>query len=163
MQVDNVEPSLPGNPVIKEGNVNDLQVDLGVSYVDTEQTTDISGQDLWTSQMWVSRDKSGASVVPGTMVEEVLTPPMQSQSLTKDPSQRLDFTSIPYRMDLTGKSCNEAKYICAKFNKGKNPQPDKKYSDFEFEGVPNEGALTGCSPLENCQGKWLPCCIVNQG
>ncbi len=152
VQVNNVEPSVPGGPVIKEGNVNNIDVDLGIDYVNNEQTTDVSGQGLWTSKMWVSRDSSGGSVLSGTMQEEILTEGMQSQSLVKDSSNRMNFRGIPYQMDLTGKSCKDAKFICAKFNQGNNPQPDRRYSDFEFEGVPTEKSLTGCTPLENCQG-----------
>ncbi|XP_038058585.1 collagen alpha-2(I) chain-like [Patiria miniata] len=152
VQVDNVSPRIRENTVVKEGNPNTVQVDLGVSYVNTQETTGVDGENLWTTNMWLSSEMDGSRPLRGTMQERILTPEQRSQSLVKDSTGVFNINDISYSFDLTGKSCSDAKYICAKFNKNKDAQPSKEYSSFEFEGVPNQRALTGCSPLENCKG-----------
>ncbi|XP_022088426.1 collagen alpha-1(II) chain-like [Acanthaster planci] len=152
VQVNSVTPRMQENTVVKEGNSNEVLVDMAVGYVDSEKTTNVDGENLWTTQMWLSGQMDGSRPLRGTLREQVLTPEQRSQSLVKDSSGVFNLNGIPYNFDLTGKTCKEAKYLCAKFNKNKDAQPSKEYSSFELEGVPNEKALTGCSPLENCQG-----------
>ncbi|XP_038058584.1 uncharacterized protein LOC119729863 [Patiria miniata] len=150
--VQNVEPVLDGRTVIKEDRDNEVSVDLNVNYADIPETTDVSGQGLWTAKMWVSSDENGASVVAGTEVENVLTQGQQAKELVKDPSELLAFDSIRYNFDLAGRSCFEARYICARFDKGSDPQLAQEYTELMLRGDPGENALTGCTEIENCEG-----------
>ena len=74
MLVTAVEPVIAGNTVLKEFAVNEVPLDLHISYLDIEETTDVDGENLWTASMWMSSDARGSNVLSGTQVEEVLTP-----------------------------------------------------------------------------------------
>ncbi|XP_022088423.1 uncharacterized protein LOC110978061 isoform X2 [Acanthaster planci] len=160
--VQNVEPVMESGSVIRENAVESIFLDLNVNYADTEETTDVSGQGLWTARMWMSSDENGASVVEGTNVENVLTEGQQSQNLDKDPSELLTFNRIRYAVDLTGRTCSEARYLCARFDKGPAPQLSQQYTELRLRGDPGEPALTGCTEIEQCEGvkvtdlEWTP-------
>ena len=155
MVVSDVQPVVNSNTVLKEGTVNEISLDLDVSYLDTSETTDVSGDEIWTTSMWMSSDELGSNVLSGTQVEEVLNPIQRSQDLTKDPSELFTINDISYSADLTGHTCDEAKFFCAKFNKHPDPKLAEDYSGFILEGDPNESVLTGCTEVEACTGKFL--------
>ena len=63
MIVSNVEPVVASNTVLKEGRRNAIPLDLNVNYVDNEETTDVSGEGLWTTRMWMSSDEQGLTEI----------------------------------------------------------------------------------------------------
>ena len=150
--VQNVEPVLESGTVIKEDAEQDISVQLNVNYADTEETTDVFGQGLWTARMWMSSDENGVSVVEGTLAEQVLTEEQQSKNLEKDPSELLTLDNIRYSPDLSGRTCNEARYLCARFDKGPEPELAEQFTELRLRGDPGEPALTGCTEIEQCEG-----------
>ena len=155
MLVTAVEPVIAGNTVLKEFAVNEVPLDLDISYLDIEETTDVDGDNLWTASMWMSSDARGSNVLSGTQVEEVLTPTHRNQDLVKDPSELFSFNDVTYSADLSSHSCAEAQYFCAKFNKNPEPQLGRDYAGFILEGDPDDSVLTGCTAVEACAGKFL--------
>ena len=153
MTVEEVIPK-PESTNIQEGIENELVVDLDVQYVFNTEATSVFGEGLWTTKMWMSSTKDGANELAGTVVEEVLTEGQQSQDLKKNPSTRkFTINDIRYRFNLKNHRCDDARFVCAKFNKGPNPKVEKDYLDFHFSYSPAEEVLTGCAPIENCRGK----------
>ncbi|XP_038044859.1 uncharacterized protein LOC119719457 [Patiria miniata] len=153
--VNQVTPVLPGSQSIQEGRAeNDLSVNLDVLYANTRETTSVAGQGLWKSSMWMSSQEDGAVQLPGTLVEQVLTQGQQSQDLKKRSffSRNFNINDIRYQVDMSDLTCDEARYLCAKFMKGDNPEVQKSFLEFHFEARPSEDVLTGCSPIEDCKG-----------
>ncbi|XP_038058441.1 collagen alpha-2(V) chain-like isoform X2 [Patiria miniata] len=152
MTVNDVTPNARGDS-IKEGQAdNELTVNLDVLYANTRETTSVKGQGLWTTRLWMSSNEDGSNELSGTVVEEALTEGQQSQDLQKTGgSSNFYINDIRYQFDLTGHTCGDAKYLCAKFNKGPNPMLEKDFLPFAFEARPTEEVLTGCTEVD-CQG-----------
>ena len=148
-----VDLTVPTNTSIQAGTQNELFVDLRVRYANTRDATSIAGQSLWTTRLWVSSDQDGSNELPGTVVEEALTEGQQSQDLRKSPSSLFTLTDIRYRFDLTHHTCAEARYICAKFNKGPDPEVEEPRLDYHFQASPSEAVLTVCTEIPECRGK----------
>ena len=144
---------IAGDAEFREGAQNEIALNLDVTYLDETETTSITGQGLWATRLWMSMSEDGSDELAGTVVEEALTEGQQSQDLKKNQGRRLQIRDIRYRFDLTGHTCDDAKYVCAKFNKGPNPEPAKSFLTFTFETRPDESVLTGCSEVPSCEGK----------
>lgn len=151
--VDDVTPMIDGGAEVRGGAENEIAIDLDVHYIETSETTSVTGQGLWTTRLWMSPTEDGSVELAGTVVEEALTEGQQAQDLKKNPSGRHVIRDIRYRFDLTDYTCDDAKYVCAKFNKGPNPEPAKSFLPFNFSATPDEAVLTGCSEVQRCQGK----------
>ncbi|XP_022088425.1 uncharacterized protein LOC110978062 isoform X2 [Acanthaster planci] len=152
--VNDVTPSISGSGIVREGQAeNELSVNLDVLYANTRETTSVTGQGLWATRLWISSDEDGSSELSGTVVEQALTEGQQSKDLSKaGGATNFYINDIRYQFDMTGHTCDDAKYLCAKFDKGENPQPAKDFLPFAFEARPSEDVLTGCTEIQNCQG-----------
>ena len=160
--VNDVQPKLEDDAFVQEGISGDLAIDLDVLYANTRETTSVFGEGLWTTKLWMSTFEDGSNELPGTIVEEALTEGQQSQNLKKTAaSDTFTINDIRYQFDLTDHTCDEAKYVCAKFNKGPDPKVEKEYLNFFFEARPSEDVLTGCTEILDCRGEliWLIVCL----
>ena len=150
--VNKVRPELVPGTYMVEGVENMVTLDLNVVYANNQEATGVQGQFLWTGKLWLSSHADGSSELSGTVMDEALTEGQQSQGLKKSPSATFEVENIRYQVDLTGHTCREARYVCAKFNKGPNPEVKKDYLDFHFSSYPKEKVLTGCTQIEDCRG-----------
>lgn len=152
-----VRPVIPRSQSIQEGRAeNNLTVNLDVLYANTNDTTSVTGQGLWQTAMWISSMEDGSVKLPGTYVGNVLTEGQESLDLRKRGSISTNFyiNDIIYPVDMSNLTCEEARYLCAKFNRGENPQVAKSFLAFHFEARPSDDVLTGCNFIEDCKG-WL--------
>ncbi|XP_022110678.1 uncharacterized protein LOC110990135 [Acanthaster planci] len=150
--VTSVTPMLSGVLSSQAGREeNFFTVNLKVTYANTNETTNIVGQGLWQTAMWLSSQEDGSVKLPGTLVDNVLTEGQQSQSLLKRGRTSTNFfiENIRYPVDMTDLTDGKAQYLCAKFSKGENPEFEKSYLEFHFEAKPTEDVLIGCTLLEN--------------
>ena len=104
----------------------------------------------------MSSSEDGSNELPGTVVENVLTEGQQSQDLKKLGTVSTNFAinDIRYEVDMTDLTCDEAKYLCAKFMKGDYPDVEKSFLEFYFEARPTESVLVGCTTIETCKGQF---------
>ena len=154
--VNDVILSVHSDTWMTSGGTHEISLDLAVLYALNAEATSVHGRGLWTTKLWVSRFADGSDELSGTVVEEALTEEQQSLSLRKNPVTRtFSIDAIIYRFDLTRHTCNDAKYICAEFNKGQNPELERDYLVFHFQAKPTNGVLIDCIGLTNCNGKNL--------
>ena len=156
--VNDVILTVPSDTSMKSGGKNEVSLDLAVLYAFDSEKTSVHGQGLWTTKLWVSRFADGSDELSGTVVEEALTEEQQSLSLRKNPATRtFSIDDIIYRFDLTNHTCKDAKYICAEFNKGQNPELERDYLWFHFQAKPTNGVLIDCIELRliGCKRKYL--------
>ena len=146
-------PELVPGTYIEEGVENNINLDLNVLYANNREATGVQGQFLWTGKLWMSSHADGSGELSGTVMDEALTEGQQSQGLVKSPSATFTIENIRYPVDLTGHTCREARYVCAKFNKGPNPEVMKDYLEFHFSGNPNDQVLIGCLQIEDCRSE----------
>ena len=103
----------------------------------------------------MAENEDGTGELSGTVMEEALTEGQQSQGLKRNPGGVFSIEDIRYRFDLTDHTCEEANFICAKFNKGPNPEVQKDYLTFHFTAKPTKDVLAGC--VENAFARRAYC------
>ncbi|XP_033625444.1 uncharacterized protein LOC117288629 isoform X2 [Asterias rubens] len=150
--IEDVVPIVPPDTQIEQGKVSEIALDLDAMYAFNAEATSVAGQGLWTTRLWMAENEDGTGELSGTIVEEALTEGQQSQDLKKNPGGVFSIEDIRYRFDLTDHTCEEANFICAKFNKGPNPEVEKDYLTFHFSAKPTEEVLTGCVENTFCKG-----------
>ena len=118
--------------VIGEVGVNDISLSL-VGYSPGKLSLPVS--------MWLSSDRFGSSVLSGTQVDD----------LSAD--GHFTIHGIRYSTDLSGHTCDEAKYICAQLVE--TPDGMEGARGLEASESPNESVLTGCAEIPKCQSNNL--------
>ncbi len=151
--VKKVVPLVHPHTSLEQGKENQIAMDLQVKYLGA---TNALGQGLWTMRLWMSSSEDGTSELSGTVLEEALSEGQQSQSLTTSSSGTLVFEDVRYRFDLTDHTCADAAFICAKFNKGRNPEMEKVNIPFNFSSRPSEDVLTSCVANQYCHASTTP-------
>ena len=141
-----LSPSLTGaSGSVAEGEENRVQLDLGINFVDSQDTTSINGKKLWQLSVWTSRDKRGEAAKVG-FVEQAFSTAQENTPLLKRSPFR--FRYINYPMDLTGERCSDVKFICVRLAQGEKPNPD-----FFFSAEPDDEVLKECIEAPACHGK----------
>ena len=93
-------------------------------------------------------------MLSGTVVEDVLTMGQKSLDLIKGVSP-FTITYIRYEFDLANHTCADARFICARFDKGRNPFIAIGALEYHFEARPTEAVLTGCTEISDCEGGFI--------
>ncbi|XP_071788224.1 uncharacterized protein [Asterias amurensis] len=149
--VEDVVPIVPPDTHVEQGKVSEITLDLDVMFAWNIEVTGVAGQGLWTTRLWMAENEDGTGELSGTVMEEALNEEQQSQGLKRNPVGLFSIEDIRYRFDLTGHTCEEANFICAKFNKGSNPEVEKDYLPFIFSAIPTGKVLTGCVKNTFCK------------
>ncbi|XP_033624437.1 uncharacterized protein LOC117287918 isoform X2 [Asterias rubens] len=149
--IEDVVPIVPPDTQIEQGKVSEISLDLDAMYAFNAEATSVAGQGLWTTRLWMAENEDGTGELSGTVMEEALTEGQQSQGLKRNPGGVFSIEDIRYRFDLTDHTCEEANFICAKFNKGPNPEVQKDYLTFHFTAKPTKDVLTGCVENAFCK------------
>lgn len=153
MTAEDVVPVVHPGTEIDQGRESEITLDLIMMYSYNSEATSVAGQGLWTTRLWMAENEDGTGELSGTVMEEALTEGQQSQGLKRNPGGVFSIEDIRYRFDLTDHTCEEANFICAKFNKGPNPEVQKDYLTFHFTAKPTKDVLTGCVENAFCKSK----------
>ncbi len=93
-----------------------------------------SGDNLWEMNVWASSRED----CEGPRMNEQKRDTLSRYQMNKDvrPGEDVNFGAVDMNFDMSGLTCDEARYMCVELMKGSRPKPN-----FELEAVPNEDVL----------------------
>lgn len=126
---------------ISEGSENRFVLTTTASSAETSRG--VAGDGLWALDAWVTIDPN--SEFRYAEQSQILSASQSGQIL--QPGSSIEYGQVAYDHDLTGITCEQAKYLCVQLRKGDAPT-----ADFNLVAQPDESALKVCNPLK-CAGK----------
>ncbi|XP_038058442.1 uncharacterized protein LOC119729773 [Patiria miniata] len=110
----------------------------------TPDSGSLTGDRLWALTVFGSQDPTGTGRKLNP--QNLYTLSRYQESKDVDGGQPILFGYVDVNYDMTGLSCTDVKFICAKLRKHDNPSPD-----FELIAVPDPRVLTDCFQVK-CDG-----------
>lgn len=129
--------------VISQKRENILQFDMMAA--PASDTAALRGVNLWELALWGSDNPIGEGPRHNERTAYNLNTYQKSVAVTNQDVLR--FGTVETTFDMTGLTCDEVQYICARLQKSSDAVPN-----FQLSGVPNNRVLTQCFNVR-CAGE----------
>ncbi|XP_071787482.1 chordin-like protein 1 [Asterias amurensis] len=145
VSVNEINPEVP-QASIKQGKANEIALQLKVKYSEAIPWNK-HDRGVWTVRVWMSSSENGQNELSGTVMQKALH---ERERPSSEMEGKVVFNDVSYGFDLTGHTCQDAKFICAQFI---NPKKERNvYYSLVFISPLYGELLTSCVENTNCRG-----------
>ena len=96
---------------IKQGKANEIALQLKVKYSEAIPWSQ-HRRGIWTVRVWMSSSGNGQNELSGTVMQKALP---EREWPSSEMEGKVVFNDVSYGFDLTGHTCQDAKFVCAQF------------------------------------------------